>query len=82
MPIMGRSAGTYVDLDGVEHESSGKMAGLDLERDGREEFQPFTPQHIIREEVERAFPDIADAIRLAVRDYTISQLTMEIQIYI
>ena len=64
LPIMGRSAGEYTDLDGVTHISSGKLAGFDLERDGW--AVPQEPMHIMREEVTEALPEISEALSSAI----------------
>lgn len=82
MPIMGRSAGEYIDLDGGTHVSSGKMQGLDLERDGDPRFQPLKGQYVIHEEIIKEIPELILHIQKAVADYAISQLTMSLQIYL
>lgn len=82
MPIMGRSAGEYTDLDGKTHVSSGKMAGLDLERDGKPEYQPHVPLHIIKHEVEAAYPEIVAALKTATAEYIMSQLSVNLKIYV
>jgi hypothetical protein len=84
MPIMGRSAGEYTDLDGNTQVSSGKMAGLDLERDGKPEFQPSMPMHTIETELEFTWPliqaDIEQTIANAISEELIYSLTMDIYI--
>jgi len=83
--IRGRAAGSYTDLDGVSHESSGSMAGLNLERNiGAKDamFQPLKPQFIIKEEMERGIPELVIAVQSAVAGYTIQSLTMQSEIYL
>lgn len=84
MPIMGRSAGEYKDIDGVEHSSSGKLAGFDLERDGKPEFQPQEPMHVMQEEVTAALPEISEslsaAISKAIADEVYHTLTAKIYV--
>jgi hypothetical protein len=82
IPIMGRSEGEYKDLDGKTQYSSGKMQGMDLERDGDPRFKPLMPQHIIREEVTQAIPELIESIQEAVRDFAVKELTMTTQIYL
>ena len=82
MPIMGRSKGEYKDIDGNTQYSTGKMQGLDLERDGDPRFKPMLPQHIIKEEFEREYPDIIVSIQSAVAGYAVSQLTMTTEVYL
>ena len=82
MPIMGRSEGEYKDLDGGTHSSSGRMQGLDLERDGEPEYQPVLPMHIIRTEVKQSLPIIAaelsSALSKAIADDISYMLTAKI----
>lgn len=84
MPIMGRSAGEYKDIDGNTHSSTGKLAGFDLERDGKPEFQPQEPMHVMREEVTAALPEISEdlskAISKAVADDITAVLTAKIYV--
>lgn len=82
MPIMGRSPGEYTDLDGNTQVSTGKMQGLDLERDGDPRFQPLKGQHIIHEEILAEIHEIIVHIQLAVQDYALRELTMNIQVYL
>lgn len=74
MPIMGRSAGEYRDLDGNTHVSSGKMAGLDLERDGDPRFRPMLPMHIIEREIDLEYPEIVLEVNKVVSEYVNEQL--------
>lgn len=55
--ILGRPYGPYTDLDGVEHFSSGRLAGVNLE-DGHVfkggnavQFEPHEPEHYMRDAV-------------------------------
>jgi hypothetical protein len=84
LPIMGRSAGDYTDLDGVTHVSSGHMQGLDLERDGKPEFQPAMPMHTIKTTLEFMWPtivaDINEAVNTAVGQEIVTALTMDIYV--
>jgi hypothetical protein len=82
MPIMGRSAGQYKDLDGNTRTSTGKMQGLDLERDGDPRFKPMLPSHIIEHEVTAEFPEIIAHIQRVVEAEVLAELTMDVQIYI
>lgn len=85
MPTMGRSAGAYKDLDGVTHESSGAMAGLDLERSiGQydEFFAPVEPMHVIEEEIQASYDDLVIRVSSAVDNYVGRFLSMELKIYI
>lgn len=82
VPIMGRSEGEYKDLDGNTQYSTGKMQGLDLERDGDARFQPMLPQRIIKEEFEREYPDIILAIQSAVAGYGVAMMTMQTEVYL
>ena len=69
--IRGREEGSYEDLDGITHKSSGKLAGspdkswgLNLEQmfDGDDKFKPQYPQYIIQYEVKFALPEIIENI--------------------
>lgn len=64
--IRGREAGTYSDLDGNTADSTGKLAGFNLETDGKPEYQPVYPQYIINYEVKFALPEIAEALSAAI----------------
>jgi hypothetical protein len=68
MPIMGRSAGEYQDLDGRTEVSTGKMQGLDLERDGKPQWQPHEPMHNMEQEIDAALPEIMESITQAITD--------------
>lgn len=72
-PIMGRSKGVYYDLDGNPHESSGKMAGLNLE--GREGFEPSEPLHLIHEAIQEQIPFILEEIIEVCMLYSVEQIT-------
>jgi len=82
MPIMGRSEGEYLDLDGNVQYSSGRMQGLDLERDGKARFQPFSPIHLIQRAIKLETPAIIIHIKTAVAEYMVQKLTMDILIYV
>lgn len=72
--IRGREKGTYEDIDGKEHKSSGKLAGnpskswgLNLEKmlyeeKGDDRFAPSFPQSVIQEEVAATLYEISEAI--------------------
>jgi hypothetical protein len=77
MPIMGRSEGEYKDLDGNTHKSSGKMAGFDLERDGKSEFQPMIPMHIIEEALKASESDLRTRLNEVIPQLIAQQLQID-----
>jgi hypothetical protein len=82
--VRGRAEGTYVDLDGNAHESSGTMKGLNLEKDiGQydEFFAPVEPMHIMQEEIEASYDDLMIRVQEAVDDYITRYFSMELKLY-
>ncbi len=66
--VRGRPEGTYEDLDGTPHESSGGMRGLSLEKSIGSldaDFAPVSPQYIVRTEVKLSLPIIQAALSVA-----------------
>jgi hypothetical protein len=81
MPIMGRSEGEeYKDINGETHVSTGRMQGLDLERDGNPEYQPISASHVISEYAQAALPELRLMLTRALGEYIAQQLIMDIKL--
>jgi hypothetical protein len=82
MTIRGRDAGTYYDLDGVAHESSGSNAGKDLELKPVYEGMTMLPLHVIEEECKTALPELYTMLNEAVALYFKGILDVTLDIYL
>ena len=71
--IIGRPEGTYTDLDGVQHYSSGNLAGVNLEdghifeSGGEVKYAPHEAEHYMREAVNANRAIIHERFTLATR---------------
>lgn len=78
--ITGRPMGSYYDLDGYKHESSGRSAGKDLER--KPVYTIMYPAHVIQHEVTAELPEIIVHLQQVIEASVLAELSMDVQIYI
>lgn len=80
MSIKGRDKGSYYDLDGYKHESTGRSAGKDLEL--KPVYTVMYPAHVIQHEVTTELPEIIVHLQQVIEASVLAELTMDVQIYI